>query len=277
MRHAEGYFRGCEGVRLHYQGWLPNSGEKAVVVIVHGVAEHCGRYLNLANYLVSRDFAIYGFDQRNHGKSDGKKGTVEHFSFYLDDLHIFLNQVRNQYPYNKMFLFGHSMGATIGLAYSLKYRNGLSGLILSGSAIRVRPHLPATLTTLLWPLAIFLPDLGLKKLDSSALSLNPDVVRSYDEDPLVFRGKLSARLTIELVRNMHKLERQASLISIPLLILHGGSDRLANPQGSRIIYAKAGSQDKTLKVYPGLYHEILNEPQHIQVLTDIERWLGQRI
>jgi acylglycerol lipase len=277
MRQIEGSFQGRKGVRLYYREWLPGTDEKAVVVIVHGVAEHCGRYLNLASYLVSLGYAVYGFDLRNHGKSEGKKGTVEHFSYYLDDLHVFLDQVRSQCPQNKIFLFGHSMGATISLAYSVRSQNGLAGLILSGSAIRIKPYLPAVLITLLKPLSLFLPELGLKKLDSSALSHDPAIIRSYDTDSLVFRGKLTARLTIELIRNMHNLERQALLIKLPLLVLHGEADQLANPQGSRILFERASSTDKTLKLYPGFYHEILNEPQHMPVLVEIGQWLGQHI
>jgi acylglycerol lipase len=277
VRHTEGYFGGREGVRLFYQKWMPDIEAKATLVIIHGLAEHSGRYLNLVNYLVPLGYVIYAFDLRGHGKSEGKKGTVEHFSFYLDDLHEFLEKVRNQSTLKNVFLFGHSMGATISLAYSVHHQNFLSGLVLSGTAIRIKPHLPAAVITLLWPLALFLPELGLIKLDSAALSHNVEIVKSYDEDPLVFRGKLSARLTIDLISNMHALERQARLIRVPLLILHGESDRLTDPEGARIVFQRAGSQDKTLHMYPGLYHEILNEPQNLQVLSDMEKWLGQHV
>jgi alpha-beta hydrolase superfamily lysophospholipase len=277
MRQVEGFFQGRKEVRLYYRGWLPDTDEKAVVVILHGVAEHCGRYINLAKHLVSSGYATYGFDLRNHGNSEGRKGTVEHFSFFPDDLHILLNQVRNQYSQKRIFLFGHSMGATISLAYSIRYQNGLAGLVLSGSAIRFKPALPLALITLLWPLSVFMPELGIKKLDSSALSHDPEIIRSYDTDPLVFRGRLSARLAIELLWNMRKLERQARLIKIPLLLLHGEADQLVDPQGSRLMFERVSSPDKTLKLYPGLYHEILNEPQYLQVLVDIEHWLGQHV
>lgn len=277
MRQVEGFIQGRKEVRLYFRGWIPDMHEKAVIVIVHGVAEHSGRYLGLANHLVSCGYAIYGFDLRNHGKSEGKKGTVEHFSFFTDDLHIFLNQVRNQHPQKRIFLFGHSMGATISLAYSIRYQNGLAGLILSGSAIRFIPDIPLVLITLLWPLSVLMPELGIKKLDSSALSHDLEIIRSYDTDPLVFRGKLSARLAIELIWNMRKLEHQGRRIKIPLLLLHGEADQLVDPQGSRLMLERVSSPDKTLKLYPGLYHEILNEPQYLQVLVDIEHWLEQHV
>jgi acylglycerol lipase len=273
VRQAEGYLMGRKEVRLYYWSCLPEGEENAVVVIVHGVAEHCGRYLNLTSYLVSAGFAVYGFDLRNHGKSAGEKGNVEHFSYFQDDLCTFMSLVRTQNPQKKIFLFGHSMGATIALDYSIRYQNDISGLIVSGSAIKLKPNIPPVLIALLWPLAVFMPGLGLKKLDSSFLSHNPEVVRSYDTDPLVYRGRLKARLAIELTWNMHKLEGRLPLAQTPLLALHGEADQIASPQGSRFIYEKTGSLDKTLKIYPGLYHEILNEPQNMQVMVDIQGWL----
>ncbi len=280
MQNIEGTFPGLKGTRLYYHGWLPDiesKNIKAIVLIVHGVAEHCGRYLNLATYLVSHSFAVFGFDLRNHGRSEGKKGTVEHFSYFVDDLHIFIKYVQTQYSDKKIFVFGHSMGATISLIYSREYQNCISGLILSGSAIRFQPHLSPLLINLLRPLSWIMPELGIKKLDSSMLSHDPTIARSYDEDLLVFRGKLSARLAIELILNMHKIEQQVELIYLPMLILHGEEDQLALPEGSRIIFKRSSSIDKTLKIYPGYFHEVLNEPGQLKVLVDIEDWLQKHV
>ena len=262
---------------MYSQCWLPDTETKAALVIVHGIAEHCGRYANMVDYLVPRGYAVYGFDHRGHGKSAGRKGYVEDFSFFLEDLSVFLDRVRRRNQSGKIFLFGHSMGAAIVLAYAADYPNDLAGLILSGPAVRVKPGLPAAVVGLLQPLALFLPKLGLKKLDSSTLSHDRRVVEAYDRDPLVYRGKISARLTLGLLRAMHQLENRLSSIRLPLLVLHGGEDRMVDPESSRIVFTRAASADKTLKIYPGLYHEILNEPEHLKVLEDIESWLEKQV
>lgn len=275
VQHKQGWFRGCENLNLCYRYWLPESDIKAVLVIAHGVAEHGGRYMNLVNYLVPRGYAVYGFDYRGHGRSEGKRGHVERFSCFPDDLRAFIDLVRTWNPGKNIFLFGHSMGAAISLEYAIRHQDNLAGLILSGAAIRVKPRLPAVIVTLIQPLAFFLPELGLKKLDSSTLCRNREIIQAYDNDPLVYRGKLSARLTLGLVSTMLRLESRVSHIRVPLLVMHGEADRLSLPEGSRIVFEKAGSKDKTLKLYPGFYHEILNEPEYIKVLTDIDSWLGQ--
>ena len=132
-----------------------------------------------------------------------------------------------------------------------------------------------SLTFLLHPLSLFLPKLAMKQINSSILSRDKGVIQSYDTDPLVYRGKLSARLGVELLLKMQDVERHASQIQIPVIILHGSADKLSYPEGARIIYDRILSKDKTLKYYPGFYHEILNEPEHMQVFSDMENWLNR--
>lgn len=275
MKHVENYFEGREKLKLYYQSWLPEVEVKGVLLIAHGVAEHCGRYTETAEYFVNKGYAVYGFDYRGHSKSKGRRGYVEHFFYYLDDLKIFLRLMNNHHPQQKPVLFGHSMGAIIGLAVGIYSQKEFSGLILSGTAFKVKPDLPPAVLALLKPLALFMPGLGLHKIDSSTLSRDERVVASYNNDPLVYRGKLSARLAIELVWLIHQLKGQISQIKIPVLILHGAEDRLSYPEGAKLVFERVSSPDKALKMYPGFYHEILNEPGHLQVLVDMERWLTE--
>jgi acylglycerol lipase len=273
MEHYQDVFKGARDFNLYYQGWLPEGEIRAVLLIAHGVAEHCGRYQGLADYFTSRGYAVYGFDYRGHGRSPGKRGYVEHFSYFLNDLQAFYATVQRLHPDEPLILFGHSMGAALGLALAGNHPNKLAGIILSGIPFRVRPYVPAALVNLLRPLAFFLPRLGLYKLNSAYISRDKTVVEAYDNDPQVYRGKLSARLAIGLVRMLHKLERQLPEIQLPALILHGIADKLSAPEGARILYERIGAGHKLLKLYPGLYHEILNEPEHRQVLSDIGDWL----
>lgn len=276
MEYLEGVFEGRENFKLYFRSWLPDEKVKAILLIAHGVAEHCGRYARMAEYFANRGYAVYGFDYRGHGKSEGRRGFVEHFSYYMDDLRTFFKLICSRHPQNRVIFFGHSMGAIIGLAESIYNPDEFSGLILSGTAIKVKPELPAAILALLKPLALFMPRLGLKRIDSSTLSRDKRVIESYDNDPLVYRGKLSARLSIELVCMIHRLQSQMSQIKVPILILHGTADKLSYPEGAILVIEKAGTQDKTLKLYAGFYHEILNEPGNNQVLSDIETWLSER-
>lgn len=274
MKHGEDIFQGRKNFKLFYRSWLPDGKIKAILIISHGVAEHCGRYAQMAEYFAGKGFAVYSFDYRGHGKSEGKRGYIEHFSYYVDDLQTFCRIVCSLHPYKKAILFGHSMGAIIDLAEAIHNQHEFCGLILSGTAIKIKPDLPVAILAMLKPVSLFLPALGLKKIDSSTLSRDEGVVRSYNNDNLVYRGKLSARLGIELAWLIHKLRRQLSEIEIPVLLLHGGEDKLSFPEGARLVFERISSKDKTLNVYAGLYHEILNEPENIQVFSDIEMWLS---
>jgi alpha-beta hydrolase superfamily lysophospholipase len=122
-------------------------------------------------------------------------------------------------------------------------------------------------------MSILLPKLGLETIDASAISQDESVVKAYVNDPLVYRGKIRARLGSELIEAMQKLTDIMAKINLPVLIMHGSADRLSNPEGSEFLYEKIGSEDKTLKVYEGFYHEIFNEPRRMEVFKDMESWL----
>jgi acylglycerol lipase len=277
MKHIEGTFKGKKNFNLYYQGWIPERNARAVILIAHGVNEHCGRYAEIAGYFTSRNYAVYGFDYRGHGKSEGKRGYVEHFSYYIDDLKTFYNLASSFYPGRKVFLFGHSMGAAVSLAYTIHNSQTLSGIMISAVPIRVSPRLPVALIVLLMPLSLLFPKLGISKLDTSTIIRDEAEMELLHNDPLVYWGKLSARLGIELLRTIHKLENQLRQIQIPALIMHGTADRLSYPEGSQIVFNKLGSPDKTLKFYGGFYHEIIKDPERLRVFEDTEIWLNHLV
>jgi acylglycerol lipase len=177
----------------------------------------------------------------------------------------------------QIFLLGHSMGAAVALTYTINYQSELAGLIVSGTPVKPYPHVPWLAVLALMPLAWLGPKRGFKKLDSATISRDKKVVQAYDSDPLVFRGKLTTRLTIELLLTAHRLESQLPKIKIPTLILHGAEDRISDPEGAKIVYSRIASAKKDLKVYETLYHEILNEPERLQVMKDIEIWINRQI
>ncbi|MDD5287825.1 MAG: lysophospholipase [Dehalococcoidales bacterium] len=277
MQHTEGKFPGCKNLNLYYQSWVPDGIPIAVLVVVHGLAEHSGRYANLVNYLVPRGYAVCSFDLRGHGKSEGTRGYVERFSCYIDDLKTFCDMVCNEHKSTRVFMVGHSMGSAIAIAYAIKYQNELDGLILSGATLKAGASISNLDKLMAKVLSVFLPKMGVAVLDASAISRDKAVVDAYVNDPLVYRGKVSARLGAELLRIIEKLPKQIPQISLPILIMHGAIDRLSDPASSKMLYELVQSKDKTLNVYEDFYHEIFNDPERQKVFSDMETWLKRHV
>lgn len=277
MKQLEGQFKGNGDLNLYYQCWLPADEPKAILLVVHGLAEHSGRYSNLVNHFVPRGYAVYGFDQRGHGKSDGVKGYVDQFSCFVADLGIFLWLVHSRHPGVKAFLVGHSMGGTIATSYAILHQDEFDGLILSGALLSPPADVAAGTIFAARILSSILPKAGLYVIDAEGISRDKSVVKAYVDDPLVYRGKIRARLGVELIKAMDKVNCQIPEIRLPVLVMHGAADRLSDPRGSEMLYQKASSADKTLKIYEGYYHEIFNEPGRGQVLADAESWLKPHI
>ncbi len=277
MEHTEGRFSGRRGLTIYYQCWLPETEAKAILLVVHGWAEHSGRYTNLVDYFLPEGYAIYAHDHRGHGMSEGRRGYVERFSDYLDDLKTFFNLVKSEHGDKKIFIVGHSMGGTIATAYSVHHQQELAGLLLSGASLKLGSSMSSALVPLVRILSIMVPTLGVTTLDASAISQDRAVVDAYINDPLVYRGKITCRFAAEMIKTLGTLPSQMTEINLPILIMHGTADRLGDPEGSRILYDRVSSKDKTLKLYEGFYHEIFNEPGHKQVLADMGAWLDTRI
>ena len=277
MKHLEGNFKGYNGLNLYYQSWLPTDESKAILVVVHGFAEHSGRYGNLVDYFLPKGYGIYSHDLRGHGKSDGLRGYADRFSYFVDDLDIFLNMVQERHTDAKIFLVGHSTGGTIATAYTILRRQDFQGLILSGVILIPPADVASGTIFVARALSRILPKAGLYVLDAESISQDKNVVNAYVHDPLVYRGKIRARLGVELMKAMAMIRRQLREIHLPVLIMHGGVDRLSDPRGSEEMYQEVSSRDKTLKLYQGYYHEIFNEPGHQHVLVDVEHWLRAHV
>jgi acylglycerol lipase len=277
MEYQSGSFQGTGKYNLYYQCWKPDLKTKAVVFLAHGIAEHSGRYTGLATFLAEQGLAVYAFDFRHHGRSEGIKGRIDNYGNILRDFDIFIELMGKAHPGLPIFLLGHSMGSSLSLEFAAARPDILKGLVVSGSPLRSLPVIPTPVLALLYPLAKITPNMGLYRLSSSTLSHDQSVVQGYDQDPLVFRGKLTCRLIISFMWRLHQVESQLSSVKIPVLILHGGEDKLCSPEGSQVVNRKIGSTDKTLITYSGFYHEILNEPEKEKVQGDILEWLKKRI
>ena len=277
MKHLEGTFNGVRDLVIYHQAWIPEGEIKASILIVHGLGEHCGRYTNVVNYLVPKGYALYGFDLPGHGKSEGEREFVKEFGDYTQTVTAVFNIVQAEQPGKPVFLLGHSMGGLIACYYLLDHSDDFKGGIISAPAITVPENTTQGTITLAKLLSKLMPKLGMMQLDANDISRDPEVVKVYQNDPLVFNGKTPVRLMAEMLKAMIRVDQDMEKISLPILILQGTEDVLALPVGAKKLHQQAGSTDKTLMLYEGLYHEVFNEPEHEQVLGDVAAWLDAHL
>lgn len=276
VRTIESTFDSDAGPRLHRRSWLPEGPSRAKVAVVHGYAEHSGRYQWAGEQLAAAGFEVHAYDLRGHGKSEGPRVLVQSFKEHLDDLHSFLWHLHDEAPGDPPFLLGHSMGGNIAALYTVVRTPALKGLILSGPAV-AKPTGPARLFgPLMGAIAKVRPAMGVRALAATTVSRDPAVVEAYDRDPLVYRGKIPAGTVAAIGRSITRIQRDMYSLACPLLILQGTADELCDASGAQALYDAAISDDKTLKLYEGLAHEVLNEPEKEQVLSDLREWLLAR-
>ncbi len=269
-------FAGADGRYLFERRWLPVSAPRAALIIVHGYAEHSGRYAHVGQHLAGAGYAVYAFDLRGHGLSDGKRASVRSFAEYLADLRLYVARVREHARGLPVFVLGHSMGGGIVALFASVDAPAVRGVLLSGAVLPNGGAAGWILARAVELFAKVAPDLPTFSLSAASVSRDEDVVRRYEDDPLVYHGRIRAGLAAAMSRAARRIARDERTIDLPLLIMHGTDDALTSPDGSRRLYERAASLDKTLKLYDGLYHEILNEPEQLQVLADIVVWLDAR-
>ena len=277
MNHREGFIRSPSGDTLYHQAWLPDGSPRAGLILVHGLAEHSGRYTRLVEHLIPQNYAVFGLDHVGHGKSEGTRVFVRAFSEFTAALDAFIGQVRESHPHLPIFMYAHSVGALIAVNTLLEYDIALAGAIFSGPCVKVPASVSASTVLMAKLLARLAPKLGISAVDATGVSRDPDEVRAYVDDPLVYNGKTTARLACELLKAMNRVDADAVQVTVPALILQGGSDSIVDPEGAVMLHDAIGSHDKTLKVYEGLYHEIHNEPEHQRVLSDVSAWLERQL
>jgi acylglycerol lipase len=268
----ESSFAGAGGLEIFWRAWSGDGDATAVVVIAHGAGEHSGRYTHVAQRLVDQGYAVYAIEHRGHGRSQGPRALIDRIDNAVADLDKLVALAGDAHPGVPLFLLGHSMGGTIALSYALAHQQRLAGLVLSGPLA-----VPAPMRITARTLSAVAPRTPLIAIDSSLVSRDPAVVADYRADPLVHHGKLPARTVVELADAIEAFPGAVGAITVPTLIMYGTDDGLCPPDGSVMLSQRIGSADKTLTPYPGLYHEILNEPEREQVLDDLCSWLSARV
>ncbi len=273
---GEGRFSASDGTELYERWWLPERVAKATVLIVHGLGEHVGRYDRVAGELNAAGYAVFGYDHRGHGRSGGLRGYVDSFAKLVEDAATFLAHVRVRKPPQPIFILAHSMGGTVVTTWAVTRAPDVRGLVLSSPGLKVADGFsPLVIAVGRWVSKVF-PKAPTQKLSAQYVSRDPDVVRAYEKDPLVYHSGVRARTGTEILDTMDRLHERLEQVTLPFLVLHGSQDKLTDCQGSRDLHARAASTDKTIHIYDGLYHETLNEPERAQVLSDLISWLDAR-
>lgn len=272
-----GTFPALDGVLLYERWWRPEREPKAGIVLVHGLAEHSARYQLTARHLTQNGYAVDTFDLRGHGKSSGSPLFVGNFAEYMTDLDLFLDRVRARLPGRPLFLMGHSMGGVIVTCYALDRQPRVRGVVLSAPAVKLCTEVSLPLLKGAALIARFLPRLKTVKINQNYISRDPAVVEAYNSDPLIYRQAVLMRTGSELVRAGRCVRERMDAFTLPILVLQGTGDKITEPEGGRRLYENAASTDRTLKLYEGLYHEILNEPERERVLQDIVGWLDAHV
>lgn len=266
-----------DGLHLFTQAWTPANMPRAAVGLVHGYAEHSGRYAHVAEAFVERGAAVYAYDQRGYGRSEGTSAYVDAFDRYLDDLDRFLEHVSTRQPDLPLFLFGHSMGGLVVLKHTLERAPSLQGLLLSAPAIEINPDLAPLLRRLARVLGRLFPTLPTTRAPEDAISRDPEVVEEAQNDPLNYHGRVLARTGAEMLRAAQEVRGRLGELIHPFLVVHGTADMLTSPEWSKRLYEEAAASDKRIELYDGLYHETFNEPEQDEVLQDLGDWLEERI
>lgn len=274
MKHSEGTFEASNGSALYCQSWLPDGNPRALLVIVHGQGDHSGRFGRLVEPLVAGGFGVYGFDQRGFGRSPGRKGHIDRWEEYAEDVRAFLEFVRSQQPGKQIFLYGYSLGSLVVLNYVLERPGGLSGAILSSLPVQMgQPASPvrvlaARVFSRLWPtFTLNLDD------DFSGVSRDETVREALRQDSL-HHGWVTARWGTEFLAAIERAVRRAGDLCLPVLFLHGSDDPAARVDGVERYFAQVTYPEKMLKIYSGSKHEIHNDLDHARVAADVMEWMS---
>lgn len=275
MDTGSGYFAGKGGIQLFEQWWCP-AQPKAAVVVVHGYSEHSGRYAHVAETFVKHGYAVYAYDHRSHGQSDGSKTYISSFDDVVDELGLFMKHIEPRMGELPLFVLGHSMGGLIVSLYMASRQPSVNGVILTSPYVEIGGDVPDWLIRISGFIGRWLPHLPTIGLDYNLVSRDKEILAKHRADPYIYRGKLPARTGAEMNRAVQQFNDIIEQITVPLLVMHGGDDQIAPVSGSKNVHARAGSDDKCIKIYDGLYHEILNELEREEVKADIVAWMDER-
>jgi len=262
------------GLKIVFRSWQPAAAANGVMVIVPGFNSHSGYYGWVAEQLVSLGLAVYAVDLRGRGKSDGERFYVESFGDYVSDVSTVMATAKARHPGLPTYLLGHSAGGVVACLYAVEHQAELAGLICESFAFQVPA--PEFALAVFKGLAHLAPHAHVLHLQNEDFSRDPAVVQMMNADPLIAHETQPTRTLAEMVRADERLKTEFPRITLPVLILHGTHDKATKPSGSQFFYDTTGSKDKTLKLYEGGYHDLLNDTDRDAVMADIRNWIRTR-
>jgi alpha-beta hydrolase superfamily lysophospholipase len=279
MKTFSSEWAGDDHISFFMQGWEPGEKPKAIVALIHGLGEHSGRYAHVGLALAEADYAMAGFDLRGHGRSGGARGHVSSLNAYLQDIRQFLDLISKRYPGLPRFLYGHSLGGLLALAYGIQYGSALKGMIVTGPALRSSLQQQKVKVAVAKWLGSLVPSLTVSSgLDPKTISRDPNVVNAYVSDSLV-HDRASLGFGKVALQAIDLCLARAKELAPPLLIMHGAADTVTYSSGSeefaRLVREAGG--DVTSKLWEGLYHELHNEPEKAEVFQFMIEWLEEHL
>lgn len=263
------------GLTIFLRCWSPQVDARGVVVIVHGFNSHSGEYEWVGRELAARGLSVYAPDLRGRGKSDGERFFVSSFAEWVRDVAAIVALARAREAGLPVFMLGHSAGGVVSCIYTLEHPSELAGLVCESFAHEVPA--PDFALAVFKGLSHVAPHAHVVRLKNEDFSRDAQVVHAKNSDPLIAHEIQPTQTMAEMVRADERLRREFPLITLPVLILHGTADKATRPSGSQRFYETAGSRDKTLKLYDGHFHDLLNDIGKEDVLADITAWIGAHI
>jgi acylglycerol lipase len=266
---------GVGGLNIFVRSWSPGTSARGVVVIVPGFNAHSGYYGWVAQQLTASGLAVYAVDLRGRGQSDGERFYVEKFADWVSDVGTVMALTKSRESGLPVFLLGHSAGGVVSCIYTLEHQAELAGLICESFAFQVPG--PDFALAVFKGLSHVAPHAHILRLKNEYFSRDPGAVQAMNEDPLIAHEIQPTQTLAEMVRADERLKNEFPRITLPLLVLHGTADKVTKFSGSQLFYERAGSSDKTIKLYEGHFHDLLNDVDKESVIADITSWIAARL
>ncbi len=268
----------ADGTCLQAFEWMPSTGPvRGVVVVIHGIRDHASRYEALAEALMGQGLAVYAQDHRGHGHSGGEHQRFESIAQLVGDVDVAVQEAKRRHPGVPVFLYGHSMGGLVATHYALAHGELLRGVVLSGAALELPPSVSDGQKGAARFFSAVLPGLPAQEVDDTEFVREPAAQAEMAEDPLIDHSNLPARSAAAMLDAIEDVQRRMEEVKVPLLVLHGTADKATSVEGSRDLSQRASSSDKTLKLYEGVYHDLLHEPERELVIQDATQWILARL
>ncbi|MEX0685749.1 MAG: lysophospholipase [Balneolales bacterium] len=269
-------FSNKKEIKINAKKWLPKNKIKSCIFLLHGYAEHSGRFADLIQEFTTSGHAVYAMDYEGHGQSEGVRGCAGSFFDLIADTALFFTRAYRDHDDKKWFILGHGLGGNIAIKLASMFPQYLDGLILTSPAIMIDRKIPKLIQDMAKHIGSIYEHMPVMRLDNRAISRSKDVVDEYNNDPLVYHGCIRAGMALCYRQSVEQATFVLNQLVMPIWVGHGSFDTLHDPAGSAFIINRVSVEDKTLKIYDKLFHNILNEPERFTIMDEIINWIDHR-